>query len=118
MTTNTHFVVVWDCDAAGKAETLRSELPSASMVTPFAFKKRQDNQIARTGIENAYDEEILEPFSIKKMDNKDTLLGRLFPKDHKTEFANHVLKHGTSEYFTHFQDLHDVVRHLIQDSPT
>ena len=28
MNTNTHFVVVWDCDAASKAETLRGDLPS------------------------------------------------------------------------------------------
>ena len=63
MNTNTHFVVVWDCDAASKAETLRGELPSAAKVTPFAFAKRPDNAIAERGIENNYDEEILEPYS-------------------------------------------------------
>ncbi len=113
MDTNTHFVIVWDCDAAGKAETLRSELPGAAKVTPFVFRRRQDNQIARTGIENTYDEKILEPFSISKFDNDDRLLGREFPKNRKTDFANHVLKNGTSEYFTHFQDLHNVVSSIL-----
>ena len=58
MNTNTHFVIVWDCDASCQAETLRRELPKSSNVTPFAFTKR-DNQIARKGIENNYDERFL-----------------------------------------------------------
>ena len=31
--TNTHFVIVWDCDAAGKAETLRKEISSDSWLS-------------------------------------------------------------------------------------
>ena len=102
-------IVVWDCDAAGKAEALRQELHGTTKVTPFAFMRRQENTIARNGIENNYDEEILEPFSIFKMDNDGTLLSREFHKDRKTEFANHVLQQGTSEDFAHFQDLYDIV---------
>ena len=63
MNTNTHYVIVWDCDAADKADTLRKELPSAAKVTPFAFRRRNDNTITRNGIENTYDETILVPFS-------------------------------------------------------
>ena len=63
MNTNTHFVVVWDCDAVDKVETLRRDLPSAGNVTPYAFPRRPDNTIAQRGIENNYDEEILEPYS-------------------------------------------------------
>ena len=75
MNTNTHFVIVWDCDAADQADTLRKELASTAKVTPFAFRRRKDNTIARNGIENTYDEKSLVPFSFKKMG----LSG--FPKD-------------------------------------
>ena len=114
MNTNTYFVIVWDCDAAEKAETLRSELSGEAKVRPFVFKRQQDNKIARNGIENNYTEEILEPFSIKKLDNDDKLLGREFNKNRKTEFADHVLQCGTSDYFTHFGDLHDVVNSILE----
>ena len=80
MNTNTHFVIVWDCDAAGKAEALRQELHGTTKVTPFAFARRQENTIARSGIENIYDERFLKRFSIKKVDNDGTLLGRELPK--------------------------------------
>ena len=110
--TNTHFVVVWDCDAAGKAETLRGELPSGAKVTPFAFASRE-NTIARNGIENNYDEDILEPYSTKTTGNGGKLLSRGFQSNRKTEFANHVLREGVPEYFTNFQDLHDIVSGIL-----
>ena len=113
MITNAHFVIVWDCDAAEQTESLRRELPHASRVTPFAFKKRKDNKIARRGIENIYDEKILEPFTIKKFDSNDRFLGREFPKNQKTEFANHVQEEGTVDYFTYFGELYSVVRGLL-----
>ena len=112
MNTNTHFVIVWDCDASGKAETLRGELPSAANVTPFAFK-RIDNKITLKGIENNYDEEILEPFSFKKVSNDNKVLGHELLKGRKVDFANHVLQHGTAEYFIHFQDLQTLVNGIL-----
>lgn len=111
--TNTHFVVVWDCDAAGKAETLRGEISSAAKVTPFAFAYRQENKIAPRGIENNYDESILEPYSTTTTRSDGTLLGRGFQNNRKSEFANHVLQHGTLQYFTHFQDLYAVVSGIL-----
>ena len=113
MDTNTHFVIVWDCDAADKAEDLRSELPGSATVTPFVFQRREDNRIARDGIENNYDEKFLAPFSFKKVDSSGTVLGCELLKGRKTEFANHVLQNGTSEYFTHFQNLYDVVSVIV-----
>ena len=112
MKTNTHFVIVWDCDAASEAETLRRELSSAATVTPFAFERR-DNKIARRGIENNYDEKILEPFSFKKVSNDNKVLGHELQKGRKTEFANHVLQKGTPEYFIHFQGLHTLVSEIL-----
>ena len=114
MHTNTHFVIVWDCDAAGKAEALRSELPDAADVTPYAFQRRQGNMIADRGIENNYDDEILEPYSTTTTRSDGTLLDRGFQNDRKTEFANHVLQHGTSQYFTNFQDLRDIVSRILE----
>ena len=113
MNTNTHFVVVWDCDAGKQAATLRSELTSAAKVTPFAFTRRADNKIARNGIENAYDEKILERFSFKKVDSDGTVLGKELKKGVKTEFADHVQQHGTAEYFTHFRHLHEVISAIL-----
>ena len=113
MHTNTHFVIVWDCDAVGKAEDLRSELPSGTKVTPFAFASRE-NKIARNGIENNYDEEILEPYSTTTTGNDGRLLSRGIQSNRKAEFANHVLQHGTSQYFTNFQDLRDIVSRILE----
>ena len=110
--TNTHFVVVWDCDAARKAETLRGELPSGAKVTPFAFPSRE-NTIAQNGIENNYDEDILEPYSTKTTGNDGKLLSRGFQSNRKTEFANHVLREGVPEYFINFRDLHDIVSGIL-----
>ena len=112
--TNMHFVIVWDCDSAQKADALRQELPDSTMVTPFVFKRRQENSIARNGIENNYEEEILKPFSITKSRSDDgTILGHDFHKDRKTEFANHVLQQGTLEDFTHFQDLRAIISGIL-----
>ena len=118
--TNTQFVIVWDCDAVSQAETLRRELPNSAKVTPFAFAKRGDNTIARHGIENVYDEGILQQFCISKTDSDGTLLARELPKSRKPRVAEHVLQHGTSQYFTHFHDLHALVSALLssqQDAP-
>ena len=113
MNTDTHFVVVWDCDAADKADILRKELPGTAKVTPFAFAKRPENTITGGGIENNYPEEILGPFSIGKVDYYGKPLGRELPKNRKPEFANHVLHNGTAEYFTNFQGLYDIVSGIL-----
>ena len=110
--TNTHFVVVWDCDAAGKAKALRCELPCGAKVTPFAFARRE-NTIARDGIENNYDEDILEPYSTTTTGGNGELLSRGFQSNRKTEFADHILREGTPQYFTNFQDLNDIVSGIL-----
>ncbi len=109
----THFVIVWDCDAAGNAQQLRNDLPDHAKVTPFAFKRRCDNKIARRGIENNYDDSLLEPYAINKTDSEDRLLGREFNPDRKTEFAEHVRRFGTRDYFVHFEELRSVIDALL-----
>ena len=117
MNATTHFVIVWDCDASGKAETLRAELPADARVSPFAFTRRTDNTIARSGIENNYDEEVLEPYSTTTVQSDGTLLARGFQGNRKTEFADYILKYGTPAYFTNFQDLHGIVSDILASSP-
>ena len=112
MNTNTHFLVVWDWDAAGKAKTLSKELPAGAKITPYAFTRRSDNTLK--GIENNYDEDILEPFLTTTTESDGTLVDRGFPNKRKTEFANHVLKEGTERYFTNFQDLRDIVSRILE----
>lgn len=112
MQPDTHFVIVWDCDAAAQAQKLREQLPSGAKVTPFAFRKR-DNQIARRGIENNYDEDILSPYAIAKIDSEGCELGREFNSSRKTEFADHVRREGTNTYFAHYGELHEVVAGVL-----
>lgn len=116
MNTNTHFVVVWDCDAKSKAETLRAELPNAAKVTPYAFPKREDHTIATRGIENNYDEKLLERYSNTVTAFEGGVVGRSFDSNRKTEFANYVLQHGTPEYFTNFHDLYDTINGILESN--
>lgn len=115
MNLNTHFVIVWDCDAINKAESLQRELPENANVTPFAFPKRE-NSIADKGIENNYDEEMLEPYSTTTTDNDGTVINRGFRSNLKTEFANYILTNGTPEHFTHFKGLNDVIDEILQSA--
>ena len=113
MNLNTHFVLVWDCDATRQAESLQRELPENANVTPFAFPKRE-NSIADKGIENSYDEETLEPYSTTTTDNDGTVINRGFRSNLKTEFAKYILAKGTPEHFTHFKGLNDVIEEILQ----
>lgn len=114
MSTNTHFVVVWDCDAKRKAETLSRDLPSGAKVTPYALPERPDNAIAKKGIENNYDEKLLAPYSTETRRSDGTLLNRAFDNSLKTEFADHVLREGKPGYFTNFQELRAVVSDILE----
>ena len=116
MHTNTHFVIVWDCDAVAKVTTLSSELSDTAKVTPFAFPKRGENTIAEKGIENNYDEEVLEPYSITTKRNDGTLVNRGFDNSRKSEFADHVLQHGTAQYFANFEGLRRIVEKALESS--
>ena len=118
MNTNTHFVIVWDCDSVGKAEALCQELPSGAKITPYAFQKREDHTIVERGIENNYDDAILEPYATTTRDSDGTLLGRGITSKRKREFANHVAEHGTPEYFTNYRDLRDIVHGILESFET
>ena len=112
MQPETHFVVVWDCDASKEVQKLREQLPDNAKVTPFAFCERE-NRIAKGGIENNYEEDILAPFSVTISDNEGRELSRNFDGRRKTEFANHVRKNGDETYFKYFEDLRSLVAGIL-----
>ena len=109
--TNTHFLVVWDCDAADKCERLREEITPTSKVTAFSFAARQ-NEIAPNGIENKYDAELLKQHAtpISCPDGKERY------RIAKNRLSNHIYQNGKSEDFRHFSDLHEAVSKILASS--
>ena len=111
---NTHFLVVWDCDAKGIAQKLSDELPGSANVTAFSFDKRE-NAITAKGIENKYNEKLLEPFSnVTTSARTQIVTARSIDGANKTKFAEHVYSKGTSDYFEHFDDLKTTVQKLLE----
>ena len=111
--TNSHFLIVWDCDAEAVAKKFSSELGGSTNLTGFSFSKRE-NKIAPKGIENKYDEEILKPFANKTVEystGKEISLS--FNSGKKTEFAECIYANGIAEDFRHFNDLQLVVKTIL-----
>ncbi len=111
--TDSHFLIVWDCDAEAIAKKFSSELAGSANVTGFSFSKRE-NKIAPKGIENNYDEEILKPFANKTIEystGKEVSLS--FNSKKKTEFAEHISANGTTGNFRHFSTLKLVVKTIL-----
>ena len=114
MNPSSHFLIVWDCDAADEATKLSNELTVHAKVTPFAFTKR-DNRITPKGIENKFDEVHLKDFSNTTSDNATGKeIARSMSGSHKTAFARHVSSHGTAEFFQHFDDLKNAVEEILR----
>ena len=119
MDVNSHFLIVWDCDAEAVAKKLSGELGGSRKVTAFSFKEHE-NQIANNGIENKYDEDILEDYTTIASDAATGHeISRSMSGQNKKDFAQHVVSEGTPEYFRHFGDFEEVVEKIlekIQDS--
>ena len=103
-TSNTHFLIVWDCDAADKYTQLQNELTPTSQVTALSLTARE-NTIAPKGIENKYEEDLLKGFAplLRGFDGSEKY--RL----EKQRLTNHIYQKGKIEDFRHFCDLHDAV---------
>ena len=113
MEATSHFLLVWDCDAEKCATELSRELSGAKNVRAFSFSKRE-NTIASEGIENKYNEKVLEPFAIRSIEcATDREIGRSFHSHSKTKFAEFILANGTTEHFQHFQDLKEEVQKIL-----
>ena len=115
MSASSHFLIVWDCDAKGKALELADELSGSATVTAFSFEKRE-NGIAPKGIENKYDEKFLENYStiLSEAATGKEIARSMSDSGKKTEFARHVFSNGTEEYFKHFDDLRTTVEEILQ----
>ena len=88
MNANSHFLIVWDCDAKGIAKKLSDELSGSAKITAFSFEKRE-NRIAYGGIENMYDEKYLEGYSnITSEVATGREVARSISGTKKTEFAS------------------------------
>ena len=112
MQTNSHFLIVWDCDAERNAQNLRSQISNSVNVTAFSFTKRP-NCIVSKGIENKYDESILEPFSTRTTDSTGKEIARSFNSSKKSQFARHVITEGDENYFQYFDDLYTAVIQIL-----
>ena len=104
-----HFLIVWDCDAEKEAEKLREELYESKTVTAFSFKK-MENVIAKKGIENNYDEEVLRQYTTTSTRAKTGEKTVTMSSRDKSDFARHIREKATKDYFRNFGDLEDVVR--------
>ncbi len=112
--TNSHFLIVWDCDAKGEAEQTRQEIGDSKNVTAFAFTRR-NNPIAPKGIENQYDEEYFDGYTIKSVRESTGVLFHSIFSAKKKAFANHVSSKGTKEFFNHFGELENEVRKILKE---
>ena len=114
METNSHFLVIWDCDASKNAEELRTEAPESSNVTAFAFSRRK-NLLSPKGIENLYNEEYLQDFvTTTKRERTGEVFKSIGSKD-KADFAKYVLKEGTKDHFKHYGELEGVIQRLLSE---
>ena len=114
MKPDSHLVFVWDCDQEKKTKTLLDELLPDGRVTGFVLGRR-DNPVAPEGIENKYDEAVLDPYLAETRDlMTGNVLGLRFNGRRKTQFAEHMLRHGAKEDFGHFDDLHGFVSQVVE----
>ena len=113
MNTDARFLIVWDCDAESTANKLSDELPDKRRVTAFAFARRMGNRIAEKGIENNYNESILEPYKATTARFGGSQVVHAFDGKRKGEFADYILQHGTREDFTHFHELEVIMRGIL-----
>ena len=113
MNPDSHLLFVWDCDQADKVKSLLGELRGDGKVTSFVLERRE-NPLAPDGIENKYDEEVLGPYlaETRKLMTGE-LLGLRFNGREKTEFAEHMCRHGTKDDFRHFDDLRAAVAAVV-----
>ena len=117
MSTNSHFLIVWDFDAEQIAKELKKDLREGGNVTAFSFKKRS-NTIAEKGIENKYDEENLKPFANCTTEvATGELVKYSFDGRKKKEFAEFIFSEGTDRHFQYFDDLRRVVDNILSQLP-
>ncbi|MYJ75126.1 MAG: AAA family ATPase [Gammaproteobacteria bacterium] len=114
VTTNSHWLLVWDCDARATANRVRKELGDSPSVTVLAFSKR-NNSLAKQGIENLYEEVYLMDFiTTSRRESTGESTQSMSGKD-KLDFSDHVAQEATKEYFKHFTELEEAVQDLLDN---
>ena len=112
MVTNTHFILVWDCDAEKYYKRLMAELTGNEAVTLHLLGRRE-NSIAANGIENKYDEDLLGRFANTTKGPDGKVIGRNVGGVQKKRFAEYVYHEGSKADFTHFGDLESTVAGVL-----
>ncbi len=105
---NTHFLIVWDWDAADMCQKMQNELTPTSQVTAIALTQR-DNAIAPKGIENKYEEDLLRAFSTLVCRSDGSSVQGLSKK----RLRDHIYQNGTREDFGHFAELNEAVSSIL-----
>ena len=114
MNINSHILIVWDWDAKSYAKQLTEELTNTQNVTAFCFEQRSGTKESK-GIENKYDYTYLSDFLTASYDTRtNTLVSRNMSSKNKKEFAEHVNKSGTKDYFEHYDDLKMAVEKILE----
>ena len=98
-THSSKFLFVWDCDSAGKANSVTEK----SSFFKFCFQKNERNPKAKKGIENLYDDRF---FTDDVYDEKKTEIeyggsntGKIF---NKSKFLEKIKKENDAEVFKNF----------------
>ena len=113
MSTDSHFLLVWDCDATKEANTLTGELASGCGVTAFAFSRRESNAMVRKGVENNYEEHLLKDYVHTTFGPNGEVVSHAIASENKRKLASYIYECGSPEDFVHFKELHEVVDAIL-----
>lgn len=90
-------IFVWDCDMSGC-------LGELNRTYPYVFPHRDENKLAKRGIENAFPEYLFDGF-IKTTSLADGTEIRQFDENQKANFASKVCNEGKRADFLYFEHL-------------
>jgi hypothetical protein len=97
-------LVVWDCD-------FKSSLQAQNNTFPFTIPSNPENSLARTGIENAFPEFLLESF-IKTITFSNNKVIREFDDTQKKAFAAFIVSRANIDDFKYFSSLIEEINRI------
>jgi energy-coupling factor transporter ATP-binding protein EcfA2 len=107
---NRPFLFNWDCDAESHA----SRVQENKDVFKFVIPKNGNNKYAKKGIENAFSENILEPYC--ENNPKDGSTNRAFCSNKKKEFAYHIARSENIDDFSGLVSLKDKIEEILRST--
>lgn len=105
---NRPFLFVWDCDGESETRNLKEDVNLYKFVIP----KNMDNKFADRGIENAFSEELLEPFCLTTT-RANGITNRRFDKDQKKSFLERIVKSKDLADFSGLKGFKEKVQAII-----